>query len=167
MMYAGALATADHAHGGYARGCVPDHRLLPPALDHRAIVPDYENKGLRHRSGADRREWPLREPYHRDADRCRPSAANGARARWRGRTTAARCNRHAGPARAGSNLPKPRRQDPEAEESSSKGIPGIRRLGVRPPRWLDRLLRQTGTYHDDARTTIPQGHAQRLEAPNR
>src|SRR5262249_54304992 len=81
-----------------------------------------------------------------------------------------RMPRPRGPARAGGDLPKPRRQDRQTEESSSQRVVGVCQLGVRAAWWIDWLLRQTRTHYHNARAAraaISQGNASWLETPIR
>ena len=55
-----------------------------------------------------------------------------------------------------------RRQDRKAEEPASAGLPRLRRLGLRTPGRLDRLLRQAGARRHAERAVRVQGHTARL-----
>ena len=54
-----------------------------------------------------------------------------------------RCRR---PARSRSRLHHARRQDRKTEKPPPKRLPRLRRLGLRPPRRMDRILRKTRTH---------------------
>ena len=63
------------------------------------------------------------------------------------------------------NLRQPRRQDTTTEKPASAGFSRLRRVDLRPPRWLDRLLRQTRTHYHPSWQTPLDEHASWLEDP--
>ena len=72
--------------------------------------------------------------------------------RLRGSTPASGRVRRGGSARPRSRLLFARRQDRKTEEPASEGISRICSMGLCPSRRLDRILRETRTRRDDART---------------
>ena len=69
--------------------------------------------------------------------------ADGPGPRRRRPTTAPGCLRGRRPARSRSRLRHARRQDRKTEKPPPKRLPRLRRLGLRPPRRVDRILRKT------------------------
>ncbi len=115
------MAAADQPRGHQFRRGAADHRVLPPALDHRAIDFTHdEDQGLRHRGLSCGRRRTIREACHRHTDRRHRGAEPGARTRWRSRA-----------AMTDTVCSRPTRQPIIAAVSTS--LEGLARHGRRKP----------------------------------